>query len=61
MRVGPETRLPGGRCGTKVFQGPVLPISTATVVVITRSMKRNWVSPRFVLFVYRISTDMNWI
>ena len=46
---------------TRTLHGLVLPMRTATDVVITRSMYRNCVSPRFVLLVYRMMTLMNWI
>jgi hypothetical protein len=42
----PDTKLPIGRSETSLDAGPVRPITTAMLVVITRSMYRNWVFPR---------------
>ena len=38
-RVVPVTREPGGLCGARPEQGPVRPIRTATVVVITCTLR----------------------
>lgn len=49
----PSTRMlisaPWGRSARSSLAGPVRPISTATVVVMIRSKKRNWKSLRLVL------------
>lgn len=56
----PSTRTlisaPWGRCVPSSCAGPVLPISTATVVVMIRSKKRNCKSLRLVLIWGREAT-----
>jgi hypothetical protein len=42
----PDIKLPIGRSATSLDAGPVRPITTAMLVVITRSMYRNWMFPR---------------
>lgn len=51
--TGTLSSAPGGRARTKVSAGPVRLMSTATVVVMTRSMAKNCRSPRLVLICGR--------
>lgn len=49
LRTGTLSSAPGGRARTSVRAGPVRLMSTAIVVVMTRSMAKNCRSPRLVL------------
>ena len=61
VRTLRETKFAVGRLRSKVGAGPAQPIKIAMGKMRSRSMKRNWKSPRFDAFAYKKLTEVNWM